>query len=717
MRRLRAPEGARRVAVATITAPAQREVTLDLEGMTCAACAARIERRLNRIDGVEATVNYATERATVQAPAGMADRALVQAVEAAGYGAHVPGRQAAAVTAARPVSGVPVLLAAGLALPIAVLSMVPGAGFSGWEWVAFALAGPVVFVSGRGFHLAALRSARHGTATMDTLISLGTLAAFCWSAVVLVVDLDAHVYFEVAAVVTALILFGRWLETRARRESRGALQALLQHGARETTLVRDGRESVIPVTELRVGDVFLVRPGETVAADGVVLEGESALDLSVLTGESVPTDVETGADVAGGSVNTYGRLVVRATRIGADAALGRIARLLEHAQTGKAPVQRLADRVSAVFVPIVIALALATLAGWLLAGRGAGDAFTAAVAVLIIACPCALGLATPTALLAGTGRGAELGLLIRGPEVLELARRVDTIVFDKTGTLTEGALELVEVAPRGDTTREEILRLAGAVESASEHPVGRAVAKAARAELGTLPAVAAFRSLPGQGVTGAVDGRAVTIGRGASGIEVSWEGAVRGMLAVRDTVRPAAPAAVAELRALGLDLVMLTGDTAETAEQVARDVGITSVSAGLLPEDKLREIRRLQLDGHVVAMVGDGINDAAALAQADLGLAMGSGTDVAIEAGEITLASGGLAAAPDAIRLARRTLGTIRVNLVWAFAYNVAALPLAAFGLLEPIIAAAAMAASSLFVVTNSLRLRRFRPRRTGGAI
>jgi Cu+-exporting ATPase len=692
----------------------ERTVRLELEGMTCAACAARIQKKLNRVDGVEATVNFATEQATVRCASAVADAELLAAVAAAGYGAHVATAAAATVDGHESRASLRrrLLVAAALTVPVALLAMVPPLQFDGWEWLALALTAPVVAYAGLGFHRTALKAARHAAATMDTLISLGTLAAFAWSAVVLVGGLDADVYFEVAAVITTLILLGRYLEATAKRRSSSAIRRLLELGAKDAHVLRDGEEVAVPVEELRVGDVFVVRPGEKVATDGVVVEGESALDESLLTGESLPVEVAAGATVAGATVNTYGRLVVRATRVGADTALAQIARLVEAAQSGKAPVQRLADRVSAVFVPVVIALSLATLAGWLLAGGGAGDAFTAAVAVLIIACPCALGLATPTALLVGSGRGAQLGILIKGPEILEQTRRVTTIVLDKTGTVTEGKLELAEVAPLNGAARGDVLRYAGAVEAASEHPIAIAIARAARTEVGELPPVSGFRNEPGVGVTGVVEGRRVTVGRRDGRIEVSWDGSPRATLTVRDSIKPTSPQAVADFRSLGLTPVLLTGDDEETARRVAREVGIERVLAEVYPDDKVREIERLQASGEVVAMVGDGVNDAPALVQADLGLALGTGTDVAVEASDLTLVSGDLRAAADAIRLARRTLRTIKGNLVWAFAYNVAAIPLAVAGLLNPIVAAAAMAASSLFVVTNSLRLRRFRSER-----
>jgi Cu+-exporting ATPase len=706
--------------------PTQDERTtlrLAIGGMHCAGCAASVERGLNTLDGVSASVNLLTEQATVKCPAGLPVERLIGAVEGAGYSAeavepprpgadhsgHAHGDEPQRLFVRR----LAVALAAGI--PVALLEMAPPLRFPGWEWVSLVLSAAVVFYAGWGFHRTTLRSARHAQAGMDTLISLGTLAAWSWSAVVLVGGMDADTYFEVAVVITVLILVGRYLEARARRRSGDAIRALLELGAKEARVVRDGREALIPIAELGVGDLFVVRPGERIATDGIVESGASAVDESMLTGEPVPAEVGPGDAVVGATVNAHGRLVVRATKVGADTALAQIARMVDRAQSGKAPVQHLADRVSAVFVPVVLALALVTLAGWLAAGASASAAFTAAVAVLIIACPCALGLATPTALMVGTGRGAQLGVLIRGPEILEQTRRIGTIVLDKTGTITQGRMQLTGVEPVAGTGRADVLRLAGAVEAASEHPIAQAVAAAAVAELGDLPPVAEFRNVAGTGVRGVVDGRVVEVGRRDGAIAVEQDGVARGTLTVRDTVKPTSARAIAELRGLGLVPVLLTGDGRATADEVAREVGIDRVVAEVHPQEKADEIRRLQAAGEVVAMVGDGVNDAPALAQSDLGLAIGTGTDVAIEAADVTLVSGDLRAAVDAIRLARRTLATVKTNLMLAFAYNVIAIPLAMAGLLNPMIAAAAMASSSLFVVGNSLRLRGFASVRAAG--
>jgi Cu+-exporting ATPase len=684
-------------------------IELEIGGMTCTSCAARVEKKLNKLEGVvEANVNYATELASVAYDAGhLQPPDLVRTVEAAGYTAALPSDTETKTDLVGPLRN-RLLASTALTVPLLLLSMVPPLQFGGWEWLAFTRATPIVLWAGLPFHRAALLNARHFTATMDTLVSIGTLAAWGWSVAVLIAGLNADVYFEVAGVITTLILLGRFLEARARRRSGAAIRALAELGAKEALLLRDGAEVLVPVEQLQVGDVFVVRPGEKIATDGVVVEGESAVDQSMLTGESMPIDVQPGEAVAGATINTYGRLVVRAAKVGAETALAQIARLVAEAQAGKAPIQRLVDRISGVFVPIVLVIALGTLVGWLAFTGNVSDAFTAAVAVLIIACPCALGLATPTALMVGTGRGAQLGILIKGPEILEQTRRVGTVILDKTGTVTTGKMELVEVAPLNGASRRDVLLLAGAVEAASEHPIARAIADAARRELGALPPVTEFRNVPGVGVHGVVQGRDVEVVRRNGAITVSWEGEARATFVVRDTVKPTSREAVGQLEALGLEAVLLTGDDKATARRVADEVGIGRVLAEVLPQEKEAEIRRLQDAGEVVAMVGDGVNDAPALARADLGIAIGTGTDVAIEASDLTLVSGDLRGAADAIRLARRTLRTIKGNLFWAFAYNVAAIPLAVAGYLNPIVAAAAMAFSSVFVVTNSLRLRRF---------
>ncbi|MGY1781763.1 heavy metal translocating P-type ATPase [Geodermatophilus sp. SYSU D01036] len=733
-----------------MTTPTQIE--LSIGGMTCASCAARIEKKLNRLDGVTATVNYATEKARVTFGDGVAPEDLVATVERAGYTAALPAPPREDAPESDPDAGLRqrLLVSAALSLPVVLLGMVPALQFEYWQWASLTLAAPVVVWGGWPFHRAAWTNLRHGAATMDTLVSLGTLAAFGWSLYALFLgtagepgmthpfslavtrgDGSGDVYLEAAAGVTTFLLAGRYAEARAKRRAGSALRALLEMGAREASVLRGGAEVRVPVEQLRPGDLFVVRPGERVATDGEVVEGSSAVDASMLTGESVPVEVGPGDAVVGATVNAGGRLVVRATRVGADTQLAQMARLVEEAQNGKAQVQRLADRVSGVFVPVVLALALATLGFWIGTGAGVAGAFPAAVAVLIIACPCALGLATPTALMVGTGRGAQLGILVRGPEVLESTRRVDTVVLDKTGTVTTGRMSLAGVVAAAGEDAAEVLRRAGALEDASEHPIAAAVASAARERAGALPAVTGFRSEAGLGVRGTVEGVPVVVGRpalvgalppelaaavadadaaGRTAVAVGWDGAARGVLVVADTVKPTSAAAVRQFRALGLRPVLLTGDSAAAARAVAAEVGIDDVVAEVLPQDKVDAVRRLQAEGRTVAMVGDGVNDAAALAQADLGLAMGTGTDVAIQASDLTLVRGDLRAAADAVRLARRTLAVIKGNLFWAFAYNVAALPLAMAGLLNPMIAGAAMAFSSVFVVTNSLRLRRFRP-------
>ncbi|MFE4796437.1 heavy metal translocating P-type ATPase [Streptomyces sp. NPDC056708] len=739
------------------------EVELAIGGMTCASCAARIEKKLNRMDGVEATVNYATEKAKVSYRGeDISVQDLIATVEKTGYTAHepappvrteddVPG--AAEADELRPLRQ-RLLTAVVLAVPVIAMSMVPALQFDYWQWLSLTLTAPVVTYAAWPFHRAAWTNAKHGAATMDTLISVGTSAAFLWSVWALFFgtagmvgmthpfeltigrsDGAGNIYLEAAAGVTAFILAGRYFEARSKRKAGAALKALLELGAKEVTVLRGGHEVTVPTADLQVGDRFLVRPGEKIATDGTVVEGASAVDASMLTGESVPVEVGVGDSVTGATLNAGGRLVVEATRIGADTQLARMAKLVEDAQNGKAAAQRLADRISAVFVPVVIALALGTLGFWLGNGAGLTAAFTAAVAVLIIACPCALGLATPTALMVGTGRGAQLGILIKGPEVLETTRRVDTIVLDKTGTVTTGRMTLLDVHTADGTDESDVLRLAGALEHSSEHPIAQAVAAGAAERTGAaLPTPEEFANVAGLGVQGVVEGHAVLVGReqllaeweihlpvelarqkaaaeaaGRTAIAVAWDGEARAVLEVADAVKDTSAEAVERLRALGLTPILLTGDNRAVAEAVAAEVGIEKVYAEVMPEDKVDVVKGLQAEGRSVAMVGDGVNDAAALAQADLGLAMGTGTDAAIEAGDLTLVRGDLRAAADAIRLSRKTLGTIRTNLFWAFAYNVAALPLAAAGLLNPMIAGAAMAFSSVFVVGNSLRLRGFR--------
>jgi Cu+-exporting ATPase len=717
-----------------------QRVELAITGMTCASCATRVERRLNRLDGVAATVNFATEQAAVAFdPQQVALEDLIQAVEAVGYGARLPEARSEE-DPARPYRH-RLVVAVVLSVPVVLFAWFPATRPPGWAWLSLLLATPVVFFAGWPFHRATLANARHGVATMDTLVSLGTLAAWTWSTVVLGTGISAMVDFDAAVAITTLVLLGRFLEARAKRRAGEAVQALLALGAKEARVLRDDIEVLVPIEAVAVGDRFVVRPGERLATDGVVVLGASAVDQSMLTGEPVPREVGPGDPVTGGTLNTSGRLVVEATRVGAETTLAQITRLVAEAQAGKAPVQRLADRVSAVFVPAVLAVALLSLVGWLVLGGAApAAAFTTAVAVVVVACPCALGLATPTALLVGTGRGAQLGILVKGPEVLERTRQVTTVVLDKTGTLTEGAMTVSAVVPAPGSAEDDLVRLAAAAEAASEHPVARAVAAYGQARFGALPSPESFSNRPGLGVEAVVEGRAVVVGRpslladwgiplpdglmaqahrleagGATVVAVAIDGTTRGLLAVRDEVRPTSRRAVDLLRALGLTPVLLTGDNETTAEAVAAELGIERVVAGVLPAEKAAEVARLQKAGEVVAMVGDGVNDAPALAQADLGIAMGSGTDVAIETADVTLVRSDLRAVADAIRLSRRTLATIKGNLVWAFGYNLVAIPLAVAGVVNPVVAAAAMASSSVLVVTNSLRLRRFRPSRPSG--
>ena len=745
------------------SAPSTTGTGLELEigGMTCASCAMRIEKKLNRLEGVVATVNYATEKAKVTVPEGYDPAALIAEVEKTGYSASLPApkgvvRDAGDLDAEDPELRslrTRLIGAVVLTVPVIAMAMIPALQFRYWQWASLALAAPVILWAAWPFHRAAWMNLRHGTATMDTLISLGTSAAFLWSLYALFFgtagtpgmthpfefalapsDGAANIYLEVGAGVTMFILAGRYFEKRSKKQAGAALRALLELGAKDVAVLRGGVEAKIPVEDLQVGDEFVVRPGEKIATDGIVVSGTSAVDASMLTGEAVPVEVAEGDAVTGATTNVGGRLVVRATRIGSDTQLAQMAQLVEDAQTGKAEVQRLADRISGVFVPIVIVIAVVTLGGWLGAGVPMTAAFTAAVAVLVIACPCALGLATPTALLVGTGRGAQMGVLIKGPEVLESTRTVDTVVLDKTGTVTTGRMTLVDVFVEPGTDRSDLLRLAGALEDASEHPIAQAIAKGATQEIGALPAPEDFANIEGKGVQGVVDGHTVIVGRdsllaewaqalspelaatkaraegeGKTVVAVGWDGLARGILVVADTVKPSSAEAIARFRAIGLTPILLTGDNEAVARRIAAEVGIDEVIAEVLPADKVAVITRLQGEEKTVAMIGDGVNDAPALAQADLGLAMGTGADVAIEASDITLVRGDLRSAVDAIRLSRATLSTIKTNLFWAFAYNVAAIPVAALGMLNPMLAGAAMALSSVFVVGNSLRLRGFR--------
>ncbi|WP_460944807.1 heavy metal translocating P-type ATPase [Okibacterium endophyticum] len=739
-------------------------IELVIGGMTCASCANRIEKKLNKLDGVQATVNYATEKAKVTVPDGYDPVLLIAVVEKTGYTAALPqpkNAQAAQSAGGEADESDPELTSLRhrligsivLTVPVIAMAMVPALQFTYWQWASLALAAPVIIWAAWPFHKAAWTNLKHGTATMDTLISMGTSVALLWSLYALFFgtagtpgmthpfeftiapsDGAANIYLEVGAGVTMFILAGRYFEKRSKRQAGAALRALLELGAKEVSVLRDGAEVKIPTDELLVGDEFIVRPGEKIATDGTVVSGTSAVDASMLTGESVPVEVGEGDAVTGATVNAGGRLVVRATRVGSDTQLAQMAKLVDDAQTGKAEVQRLADRISGVFVPIVIVVAFVTLGAWLGAGFPVAAAFTAAVAVLVIACPCALGLATPTALLVGTGRGAQMGILIKGPEVLESTRKVDTVVLDKTGTVTTGKMTLVDVITEPGVDRGELLRFAGALEDASEHPIAQAIAKGATQEVGQLPTPEDFANVEGKGVQGIIDGTPVVVGReslladwsqrlsrevasakaraegeGKTVVAIGWDGQARGILVVADTVKPTSAEAIAQLKEIGLTPVLLTGDNEAVARQIASEVGIEQVIAEVLPKDKVDVVARLQQVGKIVAMIGDGVNDAPALAQADLGLAMGTGTDVAIEASDITLVRGDLRSAVDAIRLSRKTLSTIKTNLFWAFAYNTAAIPVAALGMLNPMLAGAAMAFSSVFVVGNSLRLRGFK--------
>ena len=739
------------------------DIELEIGGMTCASCANRIEKKLNKLDGVAATVNYATEKAKVTVPAGYDPSLLVAEVEKTGYTAALPKPKDTTANTSETEAGEEedseltslrhrLIGAIVLTVPVIAMAMIPALQFTYWQWASLALAAPVIIWGAWPFHKAAWTNLKHGAATMDTLISMGTSVALLWSLYALFLgtagtpgmthpfeftiapsDGAANIYLEVGAGVTMFILAGRYFEKRSKRQAGAALRALLELGAKEVAVLRDGVEVKIPTSELAVGDEFIVRPGEKIATDGLVTSGSSAVDASMLTGESVPVEVREGDSVTGATVNAGGRLVVRATRVGSDTQLAQMAKLVEDAQTGKAEVQRLADRISGIFVPIVIVVAFITLGAWLGGGFPVAAAFTAAVAVLVIACPCALGLATPTALLVGTGRGAQMGVLIKGPEVLESTRKVDTVVLDKTGTVTSGKMTLTDVITEPGVDRAELLRFAGALEDSSEHPIAQAIAKGATQEVGQLPTPEDFANVEGKGVQGIVEGTPVVVGReslladwsqklspevaqakaqaegeGKTVVAIGWDGAARGILVVADTVKPTSAEAIRGLKEIGLTPVLLTGDNEAVARQIASEVGIDEVIAEVLPKDKVDVVTRLQEEGKIVAMVGDGVNDAPALAQADLGLAMGTGTDVAIEASDITLVRGDLRAAVDAIRLSRKTLSTIKTNLFWAFAYNTAAIPVAALGMLNPMLAGAAMAFSSVFVVGNSLRMRGF---------